>query len=178
MRNQQQRLQAAGITPGAQALGSNSRVRNGQGRAGRGSSSFSGLNSLLSGLAQIVGKAGKAQGEQDARLFFQVREGETQEERDTRVQEQTAKLLNKNPLLASSSTPQFHKTLAILQGGRASDLISAAVEARQSELLDLKTDAGILNSNIPTVNDIVNEVLLRCFKASFSSEIREFVSWH
>lgn len=108
-------------------------------------------------MAQIVGKAGKAQGEQDARLFFQVREGETQEERDTRVQEQTAKLLNKNPLLASSSTPQFHKTLAILQGGRASDLISAAVEARQSELLDLKTDAGILNSNIPTVNDIVNE---------------------
>ena len=156
MRRNQDRLGTAAITPGAQGLGGGERVRGGQGR-GRASSDFNGLQALLGNVARVVGKAGEERGQQEARIFHQIREGETPEQFDRRVEQEIAKHLNKNPLLASSSSPAFHKTLSILQGGRASDLISQAVRDRQDELLDLRTDAGVLRTDVPSVSDLVNQ---------------------
>jgi len=158
MRGNLQRLQQAAVTPAQGTSASVGGVRVSQGRA-RARNTFGGLQGILNGVAALTNKAAQDTAEAEAAAFYATRKGEAPEARDTRVDEEIAKLLNRNKLLSEAGTPQFHATLAKLRGGRIVDLVSREVEARESELLSLNTLEGIDDQGIPTVNDLTNEVI-------------------
>ena len=155
-RGTQEKLFNVAITPAAQAVAGGGGVRVSQGRT-RGADRFRAIGGLLNTVSRAVGRQGAQEGQDDATAFHAIREGETTEQRDARVDDKVATLVNRNKLLATSSTPQFHRTLALMEGARVSDLVAANVRAREAELLSLRTGDGPANRDIPSVNDLVNQ---------------------